>query len=118
MTICIAQAQKFDAPVLTNGSEEFVLSTPKQAIPFDFFTADSVWLLSDNKEYAIHSFVITISDKGTTERFYAPKGVIKGSAQKAILSFGTSATVRFSEVKIIFHQQQMPLPYDYELIIR
>jgi hypothetical protein len=117
-TFCTAQAQKFDAPVLTNGIDEFVLSTPKQTIPFDFFTADSVWLLSDNKDYAIHSFVLTITDKGTTERFYAPKGVIKGSAQKAILSFGTPVLLKFSEVKITFNQQQMPLPYDYELIIR
>lgn len=118
LTICTAQAQKFDAPVLTNGTEEFALTNSKQAIPFEFFIADSVWLVSDNKDYAIHSFVITIGDKKVTERFYAPRGVIKGSAQKSILSFGTPSVIKFTEVKIIFQQQQMPLQTDYEIIIR
>lgn len=113
------KAQTYESPLLTNGNEAFTLNPGKNNAYVEFFVADSVCLFFENSDYKTHSFVLTINkSKKISDRFYAPKGIVKGSALSSIMSNYFPCEIKFSEVKIKYGNEIMQLPYDYIFTIR
>lgn len=111
-----ANAQTFDAPILTNGEEEYVLKSVNH-IRKDAFYTDSLWLFFETNEYKLHSFEIIINASTYPTRFYAAGGIIKGSCLRKILLSPTPIVIEIGKVKIAFNNDFLVLPAKYHLFL-